>query len=203
LTEVVLCRTNDKEQAELLDIINRNAKRLRGLTEDLLDVTRIENQSLKLTKEWVQLNEVLENAVIDFQNHLSNLQGNDGNVAFTRRLKESVIVLADKRRITQVVSNLLNAMKFIGHEAGSIQIVTEMNSVDVHFSNSHVVIAIMDTGKGINSEIMPRLFSKFSTNSEYGTGLGRYISKSIVEAHGGNRWAKIGACFCFTLRIAA
>ncbi len=72
LTEVVLSRTNDKEQAELLDIINRNAKRLRGLTEDLLDVTRIENQSLKLTKELVQLNEVLENAVIDFQRYITH-----------------------------------------------------------------------------------------------------------------------------------
>lgn len=157
----------------------------------------------------MQLNEVLENAVIDFQNHLSNLQGNDGNVAFTCRLKEGVIVLADKRRITQVVSNLLsNAIKFIGHEAGSIQIGTEMNSVDLHFSNSHVVIGIVDTGKGIDSEIMPRLFSKFSTNPECGTGLGLYISKSIVEAHGGDIWAKHnedgrGACFCFTLPIAA
>ena len=209
MTEVVLSRTNDKEQAELLDIINRNAKRLRGLTEDLLDVTRIENQSLKLSKERVHLNEVLENAVIDFQNHLSKLQVNDGNVVFTCRIKEGVIVLADKRRITQVVSNLLsNAIKFIGHEAGSIQIITETNSVDVHFSNSHVIIAIKDTGKGIDPEIMPRLFSKFSTNSEYGTGLGLYISKSIVEAHGGRIWAKNnedgrGASFYFTLPIAA
>ncbi|MGA9842913.1 MAG: HAMP domain-containing sensor histidine kinase [Nitrososphaeraceae archaeon] len=208
LTEVVLSRTNDKEQAELLDIINRNAKRLLGLTEDLLDVTRIENQSLKLTKERVELNEVLESAVIDFQNHLSRLQGNGGNVAFTCRMKEGVIVLADKRRIAQVVSNLLsNAIKFISHEAGG-QIITEMNSVDEHFNNSHVVIAIKDTGKGIDPEIMPRLFSKFSTNSQYGTGLGLYISKSIVEAHGGRIWAKDnedgrGACFCFTLPIAA
>ena len=135
-----------------------------------------------MTKERVELNEVLENAVIDFQNHLSKLQGNDGNVAFTCRMKEDVIVLADKRRIAQVVSNLLsNAIKFISHEAGGIQIVTEMNSVDEHFSNSHVVIAIKDTGKGIDSEIMPRLFSKFSTNSQYGTGLGLYISKGIVN----------------------
>ena len=164
LTEVVFSRTNDKEQAELLDIINRNAKRLLGLTEDLLDVTRIENQSLKLTKERVELNEVLESAVIDFQNHLSRLQGNGGNVAFTCRMKEGVIVLADKRRIAQVVSNLLsNAIKFISHEAGGFQIITEMNSVDEHFNNSHVVIAIKDTGKGIDPEIMPRLFSKFST----------------------------------------
>ena len=148
----------------------------------MLDVTRIENQSLKLTKERVELNEVLENAVIDFQNHLSKLQGNDGNVAFTCRMKEDVIVLADKRRIAQVVSNVLsNAIKFISHEAGGIQIITEMNSVDEHFNNSHVVIAIKDTGKGIDPEIMPRLFSKFSTNSQYGTGLGLYISKSIVN----------------------
>ena len=209
LTEVALSRTSDKEQAELLGIVNRNAKRLRGLTEDLLDVTRIESQSLKLTKERVELNEILQSAATDFQNHLAKLHDNNGNVAFTCRMKENVFVLADKRRITQVISNLLsNAIKFIDHEGGSIQIITEMANIEEHFSNSHIVVAIKDTGKGIDPEIMPKLFSKFSTNSQHGTGLGLYISKNIVEAHGGRIWARnnedgIGACFYFTLPIAS
>jgi signal transduction histidine kinase len=208
-SEVALSRTSDKEQAELLGIVNRNAKRLRGLTEDLLDVTRIESQSLKLTKERVELNEILQSAATDFQNHLAKLHDNNGNVAFTCRMKENVFVLADKRRITQVISNLLsNAIKFIDHEGGSIQIITEMANIEEHFSNSHIVVAIKDTGKGIDPEIMPKLFSKFSTNSQHGTGLGLYISKNIVEAHGGRIWARnnedgIGACFYFTLPIAS
>ncbi|MGC2426113.1 MAG: HAMP domain-containing sensor histidine kinase [Nitrososphaeraceae archaeon] len=209
LTEVALSRTSDKEQAELLGIVNRNARRLRDLTEDLLDVTRIESQSLKLTKERVELNEILQSAATDFQNHLAKLHDNNGNVAFTCRMKENVFVQADKRRITQVISNLLsNAIKFIDHEGGSIQIITEMANIEEHFSNSHIVVAIKDTGKGIDPEIMPKLFSKFSTNSQHGTGLGLYISKNIVEAHGGRIWARnnedgIGACFYFTLPIAS
>ena len=208
LTEVALSRTSDKEQVELLGIVNRNAKRLHGLTEDLLDVTRIESQSLKLTKERVDLGDILQSAVTDFQNHIAKLHDNNGNVAFTCRMKENVFVLADKRRITQVVSNLLsNAIKFIDQEGGNIQIITEMAHIHDRLSNSHIVIAIKDTGKGIDPQIMPRLFSKFSTNSQQGTGLGLYISKNIVEAHGGRIWAGnnedgIGACFYFTLPIA-
>jgi signal transduction histidine kinase len=124
-------------------------------------------------------------------------------------MKENVFVLADKRRITQVVSNLLsNAIKFMDQEGGNIQIITEMDHIHDRLSNSHIVVAIKDTGKGIDPKIMPRLFSKFSTNSQQGTGLGLYISKNIVEAHGGKIWAGnnedgIGACFYFTLPIAA
>jgi signal transduction histidine kinase len=208
LTEVALSRTSDKEQVELLGIVNRNAKRLRGLTEDLLDVTRIESQSLKLTKERVELGDILQSAVTDFQNHIAKLHDNNGNVDFTCTMKENVFVLADKRRITQVVSNLLsNAIKFIDQEGGNIQIITEMDHIHDRLSNSHIVVAIKDTGKGIDPKIMPRLFSKFSTNSQQGTGLGLYISKNIVEAHGGRIWAGnnedgIGACFYFTLPIA-
>ena len=208
LTEVALSRTSDKEQVELLGIVNRNAKRLRGLTEDLLDVTRIESQSLKLTKERVELGDILQSAVTDFQNHIAKLHDNNGNVDFTCTIKENVFVLADKRRITQVVSNLLsNAIKFIDQEGGNIQIITEMDYIHDRLSNSHIVVAIKDTGKGIDPKIMPRLFSKFSTNSQQGTGLGLYISKNIVEAHGGRIWAGnnedgIGACFYFTLPIA-
>jgi len=205
LTEVALSRTVDKEQAEILSIVNRNAKRLRGLTEDLLDVTRIESQSLKLSKERVELNEILQNAATDFQHHIAKFHDGNGKVAFKYSLKDGVFVLVDKRRIAQVVSNLLsNAIKFIDHEEGNIQIITEMASSDTQYSNNHIIVAIKDSGKGIDPEIMPKLFSKFTTNSQHGTGLGLYISKNIVEAHGGRIWARNndtegGACFYFTL----
>jgi signal transduction histidine kinase len=209
LTEVALSRTSDKDQAEILGIVNRNAKRLRGLTEDLLDVTRIESQSLKLTKERIELNEILQSAATDFQNHLTKIQNGNGMVAFTYKLKEGVFVMADRRRIAQVVSNLLsNAIKFIDHEVGNVQIITDMAPFDEREGNKQIIVAIKDSGKGIDPEIMPKLFSKFTTNSQHGTGLGLYISKNIVEAHGGKMWARnnegeAGACFYFTLPVAS
>jgi signal transduction histidine kinase len=207
LTEVALSRTSDKELAELLSIVNRNAKRLRGLTEDLLDVTRIENQSLKLTKERIELNEVIQSAATDFQNHLTKVQGSNRGISFTYKLKEDAFVMADRRRIAQVVSNLLsNAIKFTDHAEGNIQIITEVAPFDEKEGNKHIIVAIKDSGKGINPEIMPKLFSKFATNSQHGTGLGLYISKNIVEAHGGKIWAENnaddkGATFSFSLPL--
>ena len=210
LTEVALSRTSDKEQAELLNIVNRNAKRLRGLTEDLLDVTRIESQSLKLTKERIELNEILQSSATDFQNHLTKIQGSsNGRIEFIYKLTEGIFVMADRRRIAQVVSNLLsNAIKFIDHEGGNVQIITEIASFDEREGNKQIIIAIKDSGKGIDPEIMPKLFSKFTTNSQHGTGLGLYISKNIVEAHGGKIWARnndgeYGACFYFTLPVTS
>ncbi len=117
--------------------------------------------------------------------------------------------MADRRRIAQVVSNLLsNAIKFIDHGDGNVQIATKMASLDEREGTKDIIVAIKDSGKGIDPEIMPKLFSKFTTNSQHGTGLGLYISKNIVEAHGGKIWARNnegdgGACFYFTLPVAS
>jgi signal transduction histidine kinase len=180
------------------------------LTEDLLDVTRIESQSLKLTKERIELNEILQSSATDFQNHLTKIQGSsNGRIEFIYKLTEGIFVMADRRRIAQVVSNLLsNAIKFIDHEGGNVQIITEIASFDEREGNKQIIIAIKDSGKGIDPEIMPKLFSKFTTNSQHGTGLGLYISKNIVEAHGGKIWARnndgeYGACFYFTLPVTS
>ena len=105
---------------------------------------------------------------------------------------------ADKTRITQVISNLLNnAIKFT--EEGIIKILIEKKS-----DEQKVVISIKDTGSGIDSSIANHLFSKFITKSKGGTGLGLYISKNIIEAHGGKMWAKNnkdgkGSTFSFSL----
>jgi signal transduction histidine kinase len=216
LTEVVRSKIKDTELGELLDVVNRNAKRLLRLTEELLDITRIESQSLRLKKERLKLNEIIENVVTDSQNHILNEQNHKMKLEFTSN-KEDVFVQADKQRIVQVISNLLdNAIKFIDweQEGDIIQIKTEKKKyVDGAIGcggssdYTHVIISVRDSGKGIDPEIMPRLFTKFTTKSLHGTGLGLYISKNIVEAHSGRIWAENnkdnrGATFYFSLPLS-
>jgi nitrogen-specific signal transduction histidine kinase len=164
---------------ERISIIIRNAKKLQTLANNILDITRIESQSLQLKKERVNLTEVLLHSIKDIKNQVLD----SGKIKVVYDLKEDFFVEADKERITQVISNLLsNAIKFT--KEGSISITEQMND------NKEVVVNVHDTGSGIDPEIMPRLFTKFATKSDIGTGLGLFISKSIVEAHGGRIWAK-------------
>jgi signal transduction histidine kinase len=185
-----------KGQEELLDAIIRNAKRLQRLAEDVLDAARIGNKSLKLNKERFNLDEILSNAVKDYGNQIEKV--NDSKMKITY-VHADIFIEADKGRITQVISNLLsNAAKFTTE--GSIMVSTERKS-------SQIVISVKDTGTGIDSGILPKLFTKFATKSETGgTGLGLFISKSIVEAHGGRIWAENnidgkGATFSFSLPL--
>ena len=189
-----------KEDVEHLDIIIRNAKRLLRLEQNMLDMTKIENKSLKLDKERIDLIEKIQNVIKDFSNELSNEKIQ--LVLTPPSQKEPIFVNADKVRIFEVISNLLgNAIKFTTKEAGrSITIKTEKK-------DSQASVSIRDTGSGIQSEIMPKLFSKFVTNSAGGTGIGLFISKSIVEAHGGRIWAENnadgkGATFTFSLPLS-
>jgi signal transduction histidine kinase len=202
LTQVLRSRkekdNNGKEIGEelsLLDAVIRNAKRLKRLAEDILDVTKIESHSLILHKERFNLNEVISNTIQDIRNQISN-----GKVKLLYEFdKDLLFIDADRERITQVISNLLsNAVKFT--KEGTISIVLEKKDSKVTFN-------IKDTGTGIDSEILPRLFTKFATKSFEGTGLGLFVSKSIIEAHGGKMWAENnadgkGATFCFTLPLS-
>jgi two-component system, OmpR family, sensor histidine kinase VicK len=113
----------------------------------------------------------------------------------------TMLVDADEDRITQVIDNLLsNALKFTNE--GTI-------SVSVESKYGQAVVSIKDNGQGIDPDILPRLFTKFASKSEVGggTGLGLFISKSIIEAHGGKIWAEnnkdtVGATFSFSLPLA-
>jgi two-component system sensor histidine kinase VicK len=195
---------NYAEYQELLSAIVRNAKRLQGLTENILDVTRIESNSLQLNKEQFNLRETILNAQTDCK---SQLKEYDGSIRLELIAKaEDVFVRADKTRIGQVISNLINnAIKFT--QQGSIYINVVKKGNEDTKSNSQqeeAIVSIKDTGVGIAPEIMPRLFTKFATRSEKGTGLGLFISKSIVEAHSGKIWAENnkegkGATFSFSL----
>jgi signal transduction histidine kinase len=187
-----------KQENEYLDVIIRNAKRLQRLSEDILDITRIESKSLGLKKESFNLSEILLNAIVDSNNQIAKENKDHRLKLQLVASEEDIFIEADKGRINQVISNLLsNAIKFT--KAGSIHVATEKKDTEV-------VVSIKDSGTGIDPEILPRLFTKFATKSTSGTGLGLFISKSIIEAHGGKIWAENnavgkGATFYFTLPI--
>lgn len=194
LSEVLLSKKgNIEDYFDLVSAINRNAKRLQHLTEDILDVTRIESHALILHKEEVDVCEKISNVIDDIKDQISD-PGKLRMVFY--QPKNPVYVSADKTRLYQVIANLLNnAIKFT--REGTISINVEDKE------NSQVTISVKDTGAGISPEIAPRLFTKFVTTSDAGTGLGLYLSKSIVDAHGGKMWAhnnpgKVGATFGFT-----
>src|ERR671921_1408053 len=185
-------------EKEQVSMIIRNAKRLDRLASDILDVAKIESQSLKLNKERFNLKDVLESAVQDLVDYIANNNENNPSLRVLYKVSD-VIVEADKERITQVISNLLsNALKFT--EEGYISISTEKKGKDI-------LVTVKDTGVGIDPEVLPRLFSKFITKSEKGTGLGLYISKNIIERHGGKIWAENnadgkGAAFTFSIPVS-
>jgi two-component system, OmpR family, sensor histidine kinase VicK len=183
LSEVLKSRmSKDGGDYELIDVIARNAKRLHQLTEDILDVTKIESQSLQLKKEKFNLNEVIMSVLADYESLIRKIK--DVKVSFIT--KGDFLVEADRGRLNQVISNLIdNATKFT--QKGTIVISSERKDNN---DNNNVIVSIKDTGIGIDPEIMPRLFSKFASKSFVGTGLGLFISKSIIEAHGGRIWAE-------------
>lgn len=202
LADVLRDHVSDSHQAKLLDVIMRNAKRLQRLSHDILDVSKIESSLLKLSKTSVELNEKIKTVINDIENGYDNESNN--NVKLLFQPKESITVNADKDRIYQVLSNLLNnAVKFTKN--GTVTINTSLNNSTDNL-NKEVIVTIKDTGAGISPDVMPKLFSKFVTSSNQGTGLGLFISKGIVEAHGGKIWAEnnsngIGAKFSFSLPI--
>ena len=198
LTEAILSQSKDDTQKELLEVVVRNAKRLTTLIENILDVTRIENQSMSLRKERFNLNRIILNILEGYKSQDSKKKDNV-KIVFTS--KDDFLVEADKGRIMQVISNLMNnAIKFT--VKGTITVTTKKEE-----ENNEIIVSIKDTGTGIDPEIMPRLFSKFATKSQTGTGLGLFISQNIVEAHGGKIWAENnsdgkGSIFSFSLPLA-
>jgi two-component sensor histidine kinase len=209
LSDVLLSKDGDIVQyRELLDAIKRNAKRLQRLTEDILDVTRIEGQSLYLKEEQFNLNDIIPNVINNTLASANALLKNETNTSPIKidyyEPPDIIIVRADKGRIIQVIDNLLsNATKFT--KEGTIFILLQSKKEEDD-DKQYVVISVKDTGQGIDPEILPKLFTKFATKSESGTGLGLFISKSIVEAHGGRIWGQNntdgkGATFAFSLPI--
>ncbi|HZD82205.1 MAG TPA: HAMP domain-containing sensor histidine kinase [Nitrososphaeraceae archaeon] len=205
----------DKKRESTAAII-RNAKRLQRLAESILDVTRIETNTLKVHKEQHNLNDLILNVLDDIVINTKEEELRGGHADNNRckllykACEEEIIIQADKTRLIQVIYNLLhNAIKFT--KEGTISILVEKKKDDENNNNNNkysnkkeVIISVKDTGSGIDSEIFPRLFSKFASKSSQGTGLGLFISKSIIEDHGGKIWAENnadgkGATFSFSL----
>ena len=190
---------NIEDYEELLSMIRRNAKRLQRVTENILDVTRIESGSFGLKKELFDLNEVIMAVLAAYGSDIKKAD----QLKIILTSKESFYVEADKVRIAQVISNLLNnAMKFT--QEGTITIsCNRMN----HGNEKHSAMFCMkDTGVGIHPEIYPKLFSKFASHSDGGIGLGLFLCKNIVNAQGGRIWAENnpdgkGSAFFFTLPL--
>ena len=187
---------------QLIEVINRNAIRLQRLSANILDATRIEGQTLKLEKERFNICDLIPTIIEDYKERIKGNPDDKVELIYDDNLNNNPIVVdADKERIIQVISNLLsNSIQFTKKGYIFLNIVADNDSKEV-------VVTVGDTGMGINPEILPRLFSKFVTRSQKGTGLGLFISKSIIEAHGGRIWAENnvldgqGTIFCFTLPL--
>ena len=202
-----MIHANLKNFDQYFEKIIRNARRLEKLTEDILDVSRIEGNNLQLSKSNFDLNRTIQQVIEDYKKEAANK-----NVKIILDFKKNVptTIYADEARLQQVINNLLsNSINFTNN--GTVIIKAYKAQVDTNVEmgehdEESIVVEIKDTGSGINPEMLPRLFEKFATRSGSGTGLGLYISKSIVDSHGGKIWAYnnkdgIGATFTFTLPI--
>jgi signal transduction histidine kinase len=200
LSEILRSRIGNSEYNEFLDVIIRNAKRLQHLTEDLLDVTRIESQTLRLNKVKFILTDLVSSVVQEYK-HNTDVDKINIELLYNPSEHDDDVIEADGNRIAQVISNLMdNAIKFT-KEGGTLSINVQKEN------NNWITVSVKDTGIGIDPEIMPQLFTKFTSKSVQGIGLGLFISKAVIGAHGGRIWAenninRIGATFSFSLRLS-
>lgn len=214
---------NNQEAQQLADKIFYNAKRLQCLIDNVLDATRIEKQLTSLNKERINVYDLMEYVTKDahYQLRLSNKNiqlllftsdkhNSDGRSSIAEGAPtKAIFVDADRTRLTQVFTNLLNnAIRFTKEGVISVTVKEERDTNGATNNDRHMVLLIKDTGTGIPADTVPRLFTKFGTESATGTGLGLFISKGIVEAHGGMIWGENnedgkGATFGFTLPIIA
>jgi signal transduction histidine kinase len=207
LTDIIYSKIKDKEQHELLEIIMRNANRLKRLTDNLLDVTKIEGRSLMLKKEKLNLNILISEVLKEYGKKVVKQQM--VKIVYDFKYTDDIIVEADRDRLDQVIRNLVdNALKFTTvYNNQIIFVIVDKKKAEAEEGKEQSIISVKDTGNGISKEVLPKLFSKFTTSdSSSGTGLGLYICKNIVEAHGGKIWAENnsdgkGAIFRFTLPI--
>ena len=203
------------ERKEIKGIIY-NAKRLDQLAGNILEGAKIENQTLQLRKEQFNLKDILTDIIDDYDNLLAVKGGKDVKLRYEPK---DILLVADKVRVGRVISNLLNnAIKFTAN--GKITLNTEdieQNEPNYRETkleqkneqqSGEIQVSIKDTGTGLSPAILPKLFSKFVSTDSGGTGLGLFVSKNIVEAHGGKIQAQNnddgkGATFSFIIPKAA
>jgi signal transduction histidine kinase len=189
------------ERKEIKGIIY-NAKRLDQLAGNILEGAKIENQTLQLHKEQFNLKDILTDIIDDYDNLLAVKGRKDVKLRYEPK---DILLVADKVRVGRVISNLLNnAIKFTA--SGEITISTTQTKHNI--GRGEINVNIKDTGIGLSPAILPKLFSKFVSTDSGGTGLGLFVSKNIVEAHGGKIQAQNnddgkGATFSFIIPKAA
>jgi signal transduction histidine kinase len=218
LTEYVKEKLKDKRQIELLDSVIVSGQKLNALTESILDVSKIEGHMFSLKEEKFNLNELLLNTIKVFEKILKR---NKKKIKFDFiDFDKQYMIFGDRNRLEQVISNLVHnsiksiSRKYHGMDGGKVSIMMEKRKKSVlnnkssqDQENNVVNITINDNGEGIDPALLPKLFTKFGTNSSDGNGLGLYISKKIIEAHGGKIWAGTikngkGAKIIFSLPLA-
>lgn len=198
ITPILIMIENLQEEfgdREEVRIIARNARKIHELVKSILNVARLENQSIVLEKEKFDLSLVLTDAAQDAKKQVED-SGKKVTIVYEPKPIE---VTADRWKMAEVVLNLVdNAIKFTGE--GVVAISAEADG-------RQVTVSVKDSGSGIHPDIMPRLFTKFATKSEKGTGIGLYFSRKIVAAHGGRIWAENnkdrGATFSFSIPLGA
>ena len=183
-----------------------NAKRLDQLAGNILEGAKIENQSLQLNKEQFNLKDILTDIIDDYNNLLTIKESKDVKLRYEPK---DILIVADKVRVGRVISNLLNnAIKFTSKGEITISVIelkqNNNDDDDDDDGNGEIQVNIKDTGTGLSPAILPKLFSKFVSTDSGGTGLGLFVSRNIVEAHGGKIQAQnnddgIGAMFSFTI----
>jgi two-component system, OmpR family, sensor histidine kinase VicK len=196
LAEVMLSNKNLNviQQEELLRIIINNAKKLHFLTNNLLDVARIDENLFSLELQQFDILELANEVIKEVRNQITNkkikidLQCNE----------KSLNVIGDKIRLNQVFLNLINnSIKYTDEGDILVSIKRDSNNDTI------ALVQIKDTGLGIQENVKQKLFSKFTKGTKVGTGLGLFICKNIVESHGGKIWAENntdkGATFSFTV----
>jgi len=191
-----------------LQPIKRNTERLLNLINNILNVTRIESKNFKIDKSQFDLNDCINSVKKEIEINITNIKDKKIKIIFNPKIKKSPVLFADKTKISQVISNLLiNSTNFIETE-GEILITTEKQEVKEtgKKKKEYILVKIKDNGKGIDKEIIDKLFEKFITKSEQGTGLGLFISKKIIDIHGGtikgyNNPEDKGATFEFTIPL--
>ena len=185
------------ERKEIKGIIY-NAKRLEQLAGNILEGAKIENHTVRLHSERFNLKDLLLEIIQDYKDQLSMNRRDDVQLQYQPK---DIFLEADKVRLQRVIFNLLNnAIKFT--RKGNITIdsketKSEQQRVEIH-------VSIVDTGSGLSEAVLPKLFSKFVSTDSGGTGLGLFVSKNIIESHGGRMEAQNnpngkGATFTFII----
>ena len=189
---------NIEQYQDVISTISRSARRLKLLADDILDVSRIDGKSFELRHDTFDLVTTINSLLDGYRKDHKRLM-KESEISFECSFKNA-LVFGDRQRIHQVLQNLLdNALNFTKHGFIIVSLLEKKTENAKEWN-----VTIKDEGEGIDSEIIPRLFTKFATKSLHGIGLGLYISKSIIEAHGGRIWAENnadgkGATFSFSL----